>query len=113
MDAEGDFVVVWSARVLATTKASLCQRFFPVPSGIAFASGDGTRDSVLSDFSSGSLASVKNAVLDGLVFTPFKGFNGLGTVTIETADLGSSELRRPTEPMSTRSISTLEQAMLR
>ncbi|MBT4223246.1 MAG: tandem-95 repeat protein, partial [Opitutae bacterium] len=51
--------------------------------GLTFTSGDGTGDSIL--LFSGSPNNI-NAALEGLVYQPSPGFNGLSTLTIATTD---------------------------
>ncbi len=86
MDARGDFIVVWTGNGPGDTQGVFGQRF-SAPTGLTFATGDGTRDNTMTF--SGTLLRV-NAALEGLVFTPNKGFTGLATLTIATDDLGNS-----------------------
>ncbi|MGE0607853.1 MAG: tandem-95 repeat protein [Pirellulales bacterium] len=86
MNAGGGFVVVWTGNGPGDGFGVFSQRF-TVPSGLVFTVGDGTRDTTMTF--TGTLAQV-NAVLDGLVFTPNTGFNGLATVTVATNDLGNT-----------------------
>ncbi len=86
MDAQGDFVVVWTGNGPGDTLGVFAQRF-TAASPFTFSTGDGTRDATMTF--QGTLAEI-NAALDGLVFTPNVGFNGLATVTITTNDLGNS-----------------------
>ncbi len=86
MDSQGGFVVVWTGNGPGDNLGVFGQRF-SVPTGLTFTAGDGTRDATMTF--SGTLAQV-NTVLDGLVFTPNTGFNGLATVTITTDDQGNT-----------------------
>ena len=86
MDAQGDFVIVWCGNGPGDTLGVFAQRF-TAASPFTFSTGDGTRDATMTF--QGTLTEI-NAALDGLVFTPNVGFNGLATVTITTNDLGNS-----------------------
>ncbi len=86
MDAQGDFVVIWSGSGPGDTLGVFAQRFTNT-SALTFSAGDGTRDATTTF--RGTLAQI-NSALDGLVFTPTAGFNGAATVTITTSDLGNS-----------------------
>lgn len=55
--------------------------------GLTFITGTGTSDSAMTF--RGTIANI-NAALDGMVYTPTKGFSGLVTLEITTNDLGAS-----------------------
>ncbi len=86
MDGKGSFVVVWTGNGTGDSQGVL-GRQFSVPTGLTFFVGDGTRDSITTF--QGTMADV-NAVLEGMVFTPTTGFNGLATLSVFTGDLGNT-----------------------
>ena len=86
MDAQGNFVVAWSGNGPGDTEGVFAQRF-TIASPLTFTAGDGTRDTVMTV--RGTQTQI-NSVLDGLVFTPTSGFNGMASITVATNDLGNS-----------------------
>ncbi len=55
--------------------------------GLTFTTGDGTADGTI--VVTGTVANL-NAALDGLTFSPTAAFNGTGTITVLTEDLGNT-----------------------
>ncbi|MBP7352984.1 MAG: DUF4347 domain-containing protein [Comamonas sp.] len=55
--------------------------------GLSFSTGDGTNDTSM--VFTGTLAAI-NAALNGLTFTPLAGYNGTGSITVESDDQGYS-----------------------
>ncbi len=100
MDASGDFVVVWTGAGPGDSLGVFGQRF-TISSPLTFAAGDGTRDATMTF--RGTAAEV-NAALDGLVFTPTAGFNGLASITVSTSDLGNSGTGGPQSSSATVNI---------
>ena len=87
MDADGDQFVVWEGKTGGGTSDEISGGNVSFAKNLTFVSGDGTDDSVI--IVRGTLADL-NQALDGMVFTPTSGFEGLATIEITANDLGHS-----------------------
>ena len=81
----GTFVTAARGRSGANTSEILTQTFGT--EGLTYTTGDGITDSTITV--RGTQAQL-NGLLDGMIYTPNPGFNGVDTLTITTDDLGNT-----------------------
>ena len=85
LDGSGGFIISWDGQGAADS-AGVYSRRFEVPA-LTFTDGDGNGDASMTF--RGTVGDI-NLALDGLVYSPSAGFNGIDTLTIATDDLGNT-----------------------
>jgi hypothetical protein len=87
MDADGDQFVVWEGKTGGASNDEIAGSHVSFAKNLTFLTGDGSDDSLI--VVRGTLEDL-NQALDGMIFTPTAGFEGLASIRITSDDLGNT-----------------------
>jgi hypothetical protein len=87
MDGDGDHFVVWEGKTSGGQDDEVAGSNVPYAKNITYLTGDGVDDGVI--VMRGTIEDLNDA-LDGMLFTPTSGFEGVATIEIRTDDLGNT-----------------------